>query len=107
MHTLEFTIPSDILNGVAPNDITAAVVAEAFALALYGTGQGNEAQRKDPARPGHYVCGVGANDYFVHVEKDRYQFHARYRVPSWVGPWLEHRFGASVRVIGGAGAADG
>jgi len=108
LNTLEFTIPGDALNGGAPNEITAAVVAEAFTLALYGTGPGNEARLKDPDRPGHYVCGVGANDYFLHVEKDHYQFHARYRVPAWLAPWLTHRFGARVRVTRGAGpgAAD-
>jgi len=45
LNTLEFTIPGDVLNGGAPNEITAAVVAEAFTLALYGTGPGNEALR--------------------------------------------------------------
>lgn len=97
--TLEFTIPSD---REGPNDTTCAVVAEAFALALYGTGPGNEARRKDPERPGHYVCGAGANDYFLHVEPGHYQFHARYRVPAWLAPWLEHRFGARVRTLRGA-----
>lgn len=94
--TLEFTIPSD--RG-GPNDSTAAIVAEAFTLACYGMGPGNEARLKEPDRPGHYVCGVGANDYFLHVEKDTYKFSARYRVPAWLGDWLTHRFGARVRVL--------
>ncbi len=93
---LEFTIPSD---REGPNDNTCAIVAEAFALALYGTGPGNEAKRKDPDRPGSYVCGVGANDYWLHVERDRYRFSARSRVPAWLGDWLVHRFGARVRFL--------
>lgn len=100
LSTLEFTVPSD--RG-GPNDNTCAIVAEAFALALYGTGPGNAAQRKDPERPGHYVCGAAANDYWLHVEGDRYRFSARNRVPAWLTPWLEHRFGARVRHTRGGG----
>lgn len=97
--TLEFTIPSD---REGPNDNTCAIVAEAFALALYGSWPGNGTQRKDPERPGSYVCGVGANDYFLHVYGSLYRFSARNRVPAWLSPWLEHRFGARVRTLRGA-----
>lgn len=82
------------------------MVAEAFALALYGTGPGNEARLKYHGHPGHYICGVGANDYWLHVDGDRYRFSARTRVPVWLAPWLTHRFGARVRVTRGAGSAD-
>ena len=93
--TLEFTIPSD---KDGPNGDTCAVVAEAITLALYGRGPGCESQRKAPAEPCSYVCGVSANDYWLHVQGDIYRFSARYRVPAWLAPWLLHRFDARVRV---------
>lgn len=93
---LDFTVPSDIHDG-GPNERTAAVVAEAFTVALYGAAARDEARLKHADRPGHYVCG-SANDYFIHIEADGYRLSARHGVPAWVGPWLEHRFGARLRV---------